>query len=373
MKVLYDHQIFEMQKFGGISRYFSELIKTNPSAKLALKYTDNLYFDEDHCKLFKLLPKNEPQYDNFLFGLNFKGRGRLFRCYKKIRQKNNISKSINYLNKLDFDVFHPTYYNTYFLQYLKNKPFVLTVHDMIHEIFVEEDQHTIINKKKLILQSNKIITISENTKKDIVKFFPEINEEKISVVYLASSFPLIEQYEEKGNYILYTGNRDGYKNFNNLIKAIAPLLIKYNFRLICTGSSFYDTELQMMKNLNISDRVLCNKFTSEDELIALYSKASIFVFPSLYEGFGIPILEAFATGCPALLSNTSSLPEIGGNAAVYFDPYSIDDMRIKIENVLTSTALQKELIKKGKERVKQFSWKKCAQETVDVYKKIIYT
>jgi glycosyltransferase involved in cell wall biosynthesis len=96
-----------------------------------------------------------------------------------------------------------------------------------------------------------------------------------------------------------------------------------------------------------------------------------FVFPSLYEGFGIPILEAFSTGCPVILSNTSSLPEIGGDAALYFDPYSINNMRSIIDKVITSKDLQNELISKGKERIKEFSWKKCSDETLQVYNKVI--
>jgi glycosyltransferase involved in cell wall biosynthesis len=122
--------------------------------------------------------------------------------------------------------------------------------------------------------------------------------------------------------------------------------------------------------LHISDRTSC-KFASDNDLAELYSKAIAFVFPSLYEGFGIPVLEAFASQCPAIISNTSSLPEIGGDAAVYFDPYSIDDMRNQIERVICSSSLQNEMNEKGKERIKLFSWEKCARETMEVYKSLI--
>jgi glycosyltransferase involved in cell wall biosynthesis len=122
----------------------------------------------------------------------------------------------------------------------------------------------------------------------------------------------------------------------------------------------------LLDNLNISDRAIC-KFVSDEQLSELYSKAIAFVFPSLYEGFGIPVLEAFASQCPAVLANSSSLPEISGDAAVYFDPFSIDDMRNQIERVICSPSLQNELIEKGKEQVKIFSWEKCAKETMEVY------
>jgi len=363
LKVLYDHQIFEAQNIGGISRYFSELLKHNSEADLSLRYSDNLYLAEEYAK--------NHEYDRFFIKFHFKGKGRLVRYYTKIFKKNNKAISIDFLEKFEFDVFHPTYYDPYFLNYIKDKPFVLTVHDMIYEKFPQYftgDNYTVLNKKKTILSANKIIVVSEHTKRDLLYFFPEVHE-KITVIYHGSSFPILSHDVKKEDYILFTGSRGEYKNFNTFVQAAAPLLIKYNLRLVCTGHPFNDKEKALLESLHIADRTIC-KLTSEKKLIELYSKAIAFVFPSLYEGFGIPVLEAFATGCPAVLSNTSSLPEIGADAAIYFDPYSIDDIRTQIDRVISSSALQNELTKKGKERVKQFSWEKCAQETMEVYKKL---
>ena len=370
MKVLYDHQIFEAQNIGGIPRYFAELLKYNPDAKLSLRYSDNLYLTEEYVKNHILFPKNH-EYDRFFIKFRFKGKGRFIRYYTKLLRKNNQAISINFLKKSEFDVFHPTYYDPYFLNYIKDKPFVLTVHDMIYEKFPQYftgDTYTVLNKRKTILAANQIITVSEHTKRDLLYFFPEL-QEKITVIYHGSTFPILSCDERKENYILFTGGRGGYKNFDAFVRAIAPLLIKYNLRLVCTGQPFNDKERTLLESLHIADRTTC-KLADEKELMELYSKATAFVFPSLYEGFGIPVLEAFATGCPAVLSNTSSLPEIGADAAIYFDPYSIDDMRAQIDRVISSSILQNELVKKGKERAKQFSWEKCARETMEVYKKI---
>jgi glycosyltransferase involved in cell wall biosynthesis len=186
------------------------------------------------------------------------------------------------------------------------------------------------------------------------------------VIYLGFSDKIVTEHKAKEKYLLFTGNRGGYKNFDLFIKAVAPLLKKYDLRLICTARPFDKKETDLIEYLDIGNSVIC-RLVSEEELIALYARATAFVFPSLYEGFGIPVLEAFAAGCPAILSNTSSLPEVGGNGAVYFDPYSIDDIRTAIERVITSETLQKELIEKGKEQVKNFSWEKCARETMNVY------
>jgi glycosyltransferase involved in cell wall biosynthesis len=370
MKILYDHQAFEMQNIGGISRYFAELINFNPQSCLSLKHSDNIYINTDTFKKYDILPKNY-ELEHFLTPKKFKGKWRLFMLYKYLFGNANLRLSINTLKKSGFDVFHPTYYDPYFLQYLKNKPFVLTVYDMIHELFPQYffgDKDMLSNKRKLILSADKIIAISEQTKKDLLQFFPEV-QEKITVIYHGFSFPILNNSEKKENYILFTGSRGAYKNFNAFARAVSPLLIKYNLRLICTGHDFNSEEKEFLENLRITDRTVC-KFSSDKELNELYAKATAFVFPSLHEGFGIPVLEAFASGCPAILANTSSLPEIGADAAVYFDPYSIDDMRAQIDRVISSPALQKELIIKGKDRVKQFSWEKCAKETLQVYNRL---
>ncbi|MCL2380195.1 MAG: glycosyltransferase family 4 protein [Treponema sp.] len=378
MKVLYDHQIFELQNIGGISRYFAELLAHNSMAQLSLKYSDNVYLQESVYKDYGILPKNH-ECKVFLPSIKFKGKRRLCKIYtkmcNKIYNKKTLSLSVKNLKKSNYDIFHPTYYDTYFLKYLKHKPFVLTVYDMIHELFPYyyfndvNNENTILNKQYLISQANTIISISESTKKDILRFFPDLSE-KIKVIYLGSSFQQLDRRVKKERFILFTGLRTNYKNFDVFIQTVAPLLLKYDLRLICTGPPFNTTENALLEELNICDRVI-SKFASDEELKDLYAKALVFVFPSLYEGFGIPVLEAFASGCPAILSNTSSLPEVGGDAALYFDPYSPDDMRNQIERVITSPSLRGEMAAKGKERLKMFSWKKCAEETMEVYKKLM--
>jgi glycosyltransferase involved in cell wall biosynthesis len=209
-----------------------------------------------------------------------------------------------------------------------------------------------------------------------LKFHPQIPEEKISVIHLGTSWNIVENCEltneskEKQNYILFTGARTFYKNFNNFIYAVAPLLAKYNLQLKCTGKPFENSESDLLKQQKIFDRTSV-QFANEDELKELYANALCFVFPSLYEGFGIPILEAFACGCPLALSNASCFPEIAGNAGIYFEPESVENMREKIESVICSESLRNSLAIKGFERLKAFSWARCAEQTAKVYENCI--
>ena len=132
---------------------------------------------------------------------------------------------------------------------------------------------------------------------------------------------------------------------------------------------FSDQENTMFDNYGVLDRVE-QLFVSDGGLSDLYANALLFVFPSLYEGFGMPVLEAFASGCPAVLSNASSLPEIGGDAAIYFDPFNIEDIRMKLEKVILSPILQCEMVECGYRQLKRFSWKKCVQEVSKIYREI---
>jgi glycosyltransferase involved in cell wall biosynthesis len=341
-----------MQKFGGITRYFYELMKHSKGLfnySVGGIFGDNLYANE--------LGFHKP----FPIKKEFKYKHRLQRW---INKKDFIRKLKN-----NCDIYHPTYYDPYFIG-KTDKPIVLTVLDMIHELSpggYPVDNQTISQKKTMILNATRIIAISEHTKKDILKLYPHISEDNISTIHLGTSWDVLkERGGEKQNFVLFTGHRDFYKNFNNFILAVAPLLIKHDLQLKCTGISFTNAEIDLLKRQNIFERASV-LFASEDELKELYANALCFVFPSLYEGFGIPILEAFACGCPLALSEASCFPEIAADAGVYFDPDSVEDMREKIDKVICSETLRKDLANKGFERLKNFSWQKCAEQTADVY------
>ena len=367
MKILYDHQIF-VQRFGGISRYFFQLMKQfqfdrKVDFELSLKFSSNNY----------LSPSNYLKYSAFLKNINFRGKPKIEKFFNEIY-------SISKIKKAEYDIFHATYYDPYFLRYINNKPFVLTVYDMIPEklphFFSLENNETQC-KKNLTQKARKIICISESTKKDLMEIF-DIEEGKIDVIYLASSFT---ENDVKKNtsmnlpkkYILFVGRRNGYKNFDFFIKSVAKLFLKDKLlKLLCAGSrGFTKEENDLFKELKIQEQVIHFPINSDCVLAELYKNALCFVFPSLYEGFGIPILEAFSCNCPVICSNLSSFPEVAGNAALYFDPNDEESIAIAVKRILDEDDLRKDLINKGRERGKEFSWKKCAQATKELYESIL--
>jgi len=381
MKVLFDSQIFDSQKYGGISRYFSELFKNfnnrkDIQYKLPIRNSENAY-------LKNIEPFQNLNIKSRIFS-NLRGKNILYKILDIFDKKSNINILKKELKNQNFDIFHPTYYSTYFLKYLKNKPFVLTVYDMIHEkypqYFLLDFNRTVVNKRKLMKKANKIIAISENTKKDIIDFYG-IPEDKIQVIYLGNSMvktqnkPIsIPEIPEK--YILFVGARNGYKNFTFFIKSISSILIKdRTMNIVVAGgysgkNIFSKEENILFKELDIDKQII--HYSINDEVLAyLYQNAICFAFPTLYEGFGIPVLEAFACDCPVIVSNTSSLPEVGGDAVEYLDPTNTLSILNSVEKVVSNKELREEMIIKGQEQLKKFSWQKTAEETLSLYGDIL--
>jgi glycosyltransferase involved in cell wall biosynthesis len=381
MKVLYDHQIFTFQNIGGISRYFVQIISNLPDnikTHISIKYSNNEYLNN----LNKISPLERyiDPFERFAFGTKFRGKKRLFNFIKKKfpnkynrYELENKDLSIAHLKKQDFDIFHPTNYNDYFLKYIENKPFVLTIHDMINELYPEilNDTSTIIRKANLAKKAAHIIAISENTKKDIIDILG-IPEEKISVIYHAGSLAKRKNtISLPQRYFLYVGERKNYKNFLFFAQAIEPILKEQkDIYVVCTGRNFDAEEIQFLTALNIKDHFI-SVFVKDHEIFDVYNKAIAFVFPSYYEGFGIPILEAFEASCPVILSNASCFPEIAQDGALYFPPKNIRQLRQCMEKIVDDTSLRKSLINKGEMRLNNFSWLDSANKTLEVYKRVV--
>jgi glycosyltransferase involved in cell wall biosynthesis len=385
MQIVYDHQIFQYQRFGGISRYFAELIRQFQVYDDVEIITPFTFIQNEYL----LGMKGNFIYSNpMLFGdMRLPGktrmnmlRDKLFPRFNKSQQ--NVNSILNTLRKRNFDIFHPTYYDCYYLDELKEKKLIITVYDLIYEKFTDqfypsEAIEVLQNKKKLIEQSDHIIVLSESGKKDLLELY-HINPNKVSVVSLGNSLTLdpdemsiSKQYNLPQKYILFVGLRFGYKNFQFFIESIQEILRNDdNLFVVCTGKEFSPEEIKIFRQLKIEKKVL-QRFVRDSELAVLYKHAAAFVFPSLYEGFGIPVLEAMSIGCPAVLSNTSSLPEVGGDAALYFDPRNAQSIANSVSECLNDENKRISLIEKGRERVNNFSWQKTAQGTAEVYRNVL--
>lgn len=360
LSVLFDHQAFEMQKFGGISRYFYELIKHLPiETQLSLRVSTNYYLNSDSVRHYPGIYAPE----------------RLYKWFKGPVKRWNRSFSIQELQDNSCSVFHPTYYNPYFLPYVGSKPYVITVHDMNHELFPQyfsNAEQMIAWKKETITHASRIIAISENTKEDIIRLL-QVNPEKIDVVYHGISQIKTTYSELKlpERYILYVGDRGGYKNFARLLSVFSRIVSsERNLCLVCTGKSLKAYEWKQIEALGIKANVLYVK-ANDLELGQLYQQAALLVYPSLYEGFGIPLLEAYVNDCPVALSAASCFPEIAGDAGSYFDPENEDSMFLSIRNILVDTDLRMSLIEKGRKRLPLYTWEKTAEKTLSVYEKIV--
>lgn len=364
MKIAFDSQIFTNQLVGGVSRYYCELAK-------------NLNHIGEDISIFAGLYQNE--YLGGLEGININGR-KIKYPNKSIRLFQTINSFISNKQIKEFkpDIVHSTYYsNNIFPNH--DRAQVITVFDMIHELFKEDfsRRHLITEKKRKSLErANHIICISNSTKIDLINIFG-IDESKISVIHLGvnvNEFSASENIKKNSfkPFLLYVGHRKGYKNFNNFIEAFATSkYLSMGFDIVAFGGGYFDKyELNFFQKLKLKENQIRQVQGDDFVLRELYANASAFVYPSLYEGFGLPPLEAMASGCPVISSNTSSMPEVIGSAGEYFEPNNIESIRFAIENVLINNSYREKLILKGYENVTNFSWNKCANETLNVYKNI---
>jgi glycosyltransferase involved in cell wall biosynthesis len=365
MKIIYDSQIFSEQEFGGISRYICALASQvsgfpDTTARIVAPLHVNGYLKE--------------LGDNIAVG-NY------------VRRLPKTGRTIKALSSALFrplvgmmrpDIVHETYYS-------ENPtcggkmPRVLTVHDMIHErcpeSFATNDPMTRI-KACSVHRADHIICISEKTRRDLLDIH-QIPEEQVTVIYHgydALSPPDLMAPDLMGSapYLLHVGGRQGYKNFEGLLRAFAASSwLRDNFRIVCFGSgSFSAAERDLIAGLGLKESQVIQLGGGDDRLAALYKGAAALVYPSKYEGFGIPPLEAMSLDCPVICSNASSIPEVVGAAGEYFDPLDVESIRAAIERVLQSPTRRAELVELGHSRRLQFSWKKCAQETFDVYQRL---
>lgn len=363
MRILYDGEIYNFQSAGGISRYFANLIRRLP--------------EDFTLGLTTYQPRrgNSPEHPNlrtFFYKRFGFSPGRVSFWLEK-----HYFRSVASFNS--FDILHPTYYSLLTRQAISQcrLPVVLTVWDMIHEIFADQldpNGQMAEMKRNAILSAQAIICISENTKKDLLERY-SIPEEKITVTYLASEINLSLSYGTEPTptlpYYLYVGSRDKYKNFDRLLIAFSKALsIQPDIALCVVGSQFSQAEEKLISELKLIDHIKHYGYASDRHLSKLYRCSIAFVYPSLYEGFGIPLLEAMSCGTPVIASDCSSIPEVIGNAGILFNPEDSNDLADAMLALLDSPLKRDYLIQKGYERGNLFSWGKMVAKTLEVYRSV---
>jgi glycosyltransferase involved in cell wall biosynthesis len=276
---------------------------------------------------------------------------------------------------------HYTYYSDSPSWQLK-LPLVYTAYDMIHEkwssqldpIGKQKDQ-----KLRCFERATAISCISESTRNDLLQLYPHL-ETKTSVIYLAGDLKSQPRHSQaslnrgsKPSYLLYVGARASYKNFVRLLLAFSRLASRYNWiRLKVVGAPFEGHEIDLIESLGLESKIISYPDLTDGDLYALYSRALAFIYPSLYEGFGIPLLEAMALNCPVLAADVSSIPEVTGDAALLFNPRSIDAIYEAIVEIIRRPGLREELIEKGRRRINYFGWEKTAAQYLNLYDRVVH-
>lgn len=359
MRIIFDNIIYSLQKSGGGSVYWSELNKRfNESTE-----NEILFYDQN---------KNS---DNI-----FRQQLKL----KKIKQETflvlAIRRYLNFSNKIRYKaIFHSSYLR---ISKSKNAINITTIHDFTTEKFGKGFQKLINlqQKKNAVKNSRGIICISENTKKDLLHFIPNVKPERIKVIYngvskdffhIEKSFDIADKdprFNELENfkYLLYVGHRTSYKNFPLAVLAAAEVIDKYKFLII--GEPLNYVEKKMLKK-HLGDSYCIISKLQPSKLNFLYNKAFVLLYPSSYEGFGIPLVEAMKAHCPVIAARTSSIPEVAGDAVILYEEIN-RDLIVEGINKLQDAEFRQNLISKGILQSKKFNWDKTYQQYLEFYKEL---
>jgi len=367
MRILYDYQAFSRQFYGGISRYFVELARllsqqSGTEAKILAPLYINHYLKELDTGIasgrqISRVPK---------------AAGKLLNIYNRVSSRYHAA---NYHP----NILHETYYSRHAIPLHSNQARVVTVYDMIHERFPEYFpgwDKTAAIKHRALLRADHIICISDTTRRDLLDIY-DVRADKVSVTHLGFDSPKVQEIPTEplidGPYLLHVGIRSGYKNFQRLLQAYAsnPELHE-KFRLVCFGGGkFTHSEEQQRKALRLNKDRIVWIGGNDGVLMSLYRHAAAFIYPSLYEGFGIPPLEAMAHDCPVICSSGGSIPEVVDYAGEFFDPLDSDAISKAIETVTSSKDRTAELRVLGKQRIRHFAWEQCASSTYAVYSALL--
>ncbi len=356
----YDYQIFGFQEYGGVSKYFYELAKrVSARPDFLSSIVAPLYVNR------YLSAGDTPVRGVRVQPLANTG---------PLRQIVNHGISSALLKMSPPDVVHETYYPSKSCVPTRCKV-ITTIHDMIYEKFrssFSANDKTSARKRAAVARADRVICVSENTRKDLIDIF-SVDPGKVTTIHhgVATAGPAHTRkpVTDSRPFFLYVGQRSGYKNFANLLLAYgSSRIINENFDLVAFGVDPFNAEERAAIRASGLDLTRVRHLTGNDDVLdQLYRSATALFYPSLYEGFGFPPLEGMLRGCPVACSNTSSIPEIVGDAGLYFDPTDVDAIRQALETLGSSVSARSNLIELGLARATHFSFDQCAAQTIEVY------
>lgn len=355
--VLLDNIAFELQKAGGVSLVWRAVLDAcQNDSSLNYKYLDSM--------------KGK---SNIFYPKKLKNTSIINDCDSRF-----LRRYRDVVVEEDIELFHSSYFRIHANKKVKN---IVTIHDFVYEKFdsgIRKYVH-LWQKKRALKAATAVICVSENTKQDLLSYHPWLDENKVRVIHngVSSDFFPLEPSKKyslpcKSPYLLYVGGRNSHKNFNaSLVLLTTKLAKELGLKLVVIGGGgLSESELGQIESLQLSESVIHISNVDNSRLNGLYNFAYAFIYPSLYEGFGIPPIEAMAAGCPVICSNVSSIPEVVGNAGLMFDPVSPLDAEKYLLN-LSDSEYRKSVITKGVQRASLFSWEKTGQKTVDLYKEVL--
>lgn len=349
MNIVLDNIVFSLQRSGGISVVWYELLsRLIKEDKNKIRFLDQCCMSNPYRSLLHI------------------------DCEELIAHKEYVPVSRYMPLKLDYEspfIFHSSYYRYCTNPHAIN---VSTVHDFTYEYYrngMSKRLHC-WQKYKALRHSDAIVCISENTKKDLLHFLPDIDNRKIRVIYngvsddyfVNSNAKIPEVPFSSGSYVVFVGSRSGYKNFDLVKRCIAQT--QYNFVIV--GSDLTEQEKLDVKKYIPDSRLYCAGFLTNQQLNAVYNHAAALIYPSAYEGFGIPVLEAQKAGCPVIAYNSSSIPEIIGTTPLLMNELSEEELVQKM-SLLSNKDLVETVVKNGLENAKRFSWDKMFSEYQKLY------
>ena len=358
MRVAMDEQIFAVQPYGGISRMFAEL---------AQQFSAGVIPDVE------LLPLRAPIVNRYI--LDDPELSRRLRAHQARNEWVALARYFSRLRvSIDADIVHNTFYLPHGLTPIGRAKRIVTVHDMIPELMPHTRRRLdwLTLKRRYVDSADHIICVSEATKQDLLKVYG-LTKAPVSVVHhgvdprFHAEVPRADFLPPR--YLLFVGKRTQYKDADVLFRAFARVAAHDpDLQLLCVGGAgLTPQESERLTELGIRERV-SQRFLPDDLMASAYAHAELFVFPSHFEGFGLPALESMACGTPAVLAAATSLPEVGGEAAVYFEPGDDRALAGVIADLLNDASARFELVRLGKARAAQFTWEAAAQLTAEVYR-----